>query len=150
MRTLLVATAAFAALVICAPVGAHAAEGPNLPPPGRYFVNECVEVGSATAGAKWTLDVDRARHEVEFWPINHPEAWREGPLQLGQTTMTAVINTESGVRMNLALVDIYADATPLTWVQGWKSGKMTCYGITTSNDKPWGWHDVPPAALPHV
>jgi hypothetical protein len=65
--------------------------------------------------------------------------------------MTAVIYDQNGRLMNLALVNDHADPARLTWVQGWKTGKMNCYGITASDVKPWGWHDLqPPVAQAHA
>jgi hypothetical protein len=151
VKTLFLTTAAFAALVMVAPIGkARADEELNLPHlSGRYFVAECVEVDSATAGAKWTLDTDTVQRDVEFWPENHPGQWRAGAFQAGPTTMTAVISDQTGHRMNLALVTAHnSPSAALTWVQGWKSGKLNCYVITASDEKPWGWHGRPLAVQP--
>jgi hypothetical protein len=136
MKTLFLTTAAFAALMIAAPVGAHAAE--------RYITAECAAPDAPLD--KWTLRVDGFRHDVEFFRTNTPTAISWGPINVNQGSWTAVLDTTSvttGLKevVNLAGIPTGDHKTiGLTWVFGTTWGKMTCAWIYPS--------DVTPKSMP--
>jgi hypothetical protein len=123
MKTLFVATAAFAALVMVAPIGdARAAEPAKAFQ--RYYEAECV---AALAPAdKWTLRFDAVRRDVEFFRTNTPALVSFGPIAPTRTSWTAVLADSAGNRTNLAGLITPEHELNLTWVVGTLSGKMHC------------------------
>jgi clan AA aspartic protease (TIGR02281 family) len=122
---------------------------PKPTPGGRYFIDRCSN--SANAADTWSLGFDTKLGEVEFWPDAHPDSVRWGPIGgHSKTTFTAVIG-DPKAPMNLAYVDLAAGGR-LTWVDGLKSGIMTCKGVSESDARPAVWHDLdaPAAVAPDV
>jgi gag-polyprotein putative aspartyl protease len=175
MKTLFLATAAFAALMIGAPIGkAHAAfrQAPRMGPVvdtvsditgaempgvnGKPWTPEPAAPAPRyfidTWAEVWTVGFDTVTGELQFRQKGQLDGRRWGRYtNVPSATASALTATVGppGAILTLSMVNS-GNSDPfakLTWISGAKSGTMTCHSVDASDAKPAEWHDAPPPVV---